>query len=163
MSLFYSEMFSPAHYLRQQRPEYDERIADSVRREPNVARWGDTPTPDNRDEISRQYHQLLNQFVNLRECLYDRVASLKSELAATEESILSSMAAMKADIIKELKPKDAVQEEIIDPFECSICLTDKIDHVLIPCGHSYCESCANKFKKCPACRKHVKKTIKFFI
>ncbi len=39
------------------------------------------------------------------------------------------------------------------------------DHVLVPCGHTFCEQCANHLQhnKCHYCRTMVQKKVKMFI
>lgn len=55
---------------------------------------------------------------------------------------------------------------------CSLCFSNPINITLIPCGHTYCEGCIDKFFylktnhqniKCPSCRKNVINKQKIFI
>lgn len=47
---------------------------------------------------------------------------------------------------------------------CQICMTNIVDSVLIPCGHSGCDSCLNKCEnKCFICRKKINNISKLFI
>lgn len=47
---------------------------------------------------------------------------------------------------------------------CQICMTNIVDSVLIPCGHSGCDSCLNKCEnKCFICRKEINNISKLFI
>merc|ERR1712086_955565 len=36
--------------------------------------------------------------------------------------------------------------------ECPVCFKEEPDHVLIPCRHRLCGSCAHRLNKCPLCR-----------
>ncbi len=47
-----------------------------------------------------------------------------------------------------------IRKDIIHPINCDICMTDKIDHYRLLCGHSYCRPCLKRTKphKCPTCR-----------
>lgn len=47
---------------------------------------------------------------------------------------------------------------------CQICMTNIVDSVLIPCGHSGCDNCLNKCEnKCFICRKEINHISKLFI
>lgn len=49
---------------------------------------------------------------------------------------------------------------------CSICLTDGVDTVCTPCGHTFCKGCAKVFNRgqalCPACRTAVRSQHRLF-
>ena len=49
--------------------------------------------------------------------------------------------------------------------ECKICMEKQKNVVLVPCGHTMCDGCAQKFQKgqCPTCRTRVSSTQKFFL
>jgi len=51
---------------------------------------------------------------------------------------------------------NAVDEEVnkqrTSRLQCSICWDKEKTHVLIPCGHSFCESCCGKIFRCAICR-----------
>ena len=38
------------------------------------------------------------------------------------------------------------------PWSCPICKEEAVPVVLVPCGHSYCVSCAQKATTCGFCR-----------
>jgi hypothetical protein len=47
---------------------------------------------------------------------------------------------------------------------CGICTNEKISVALIPCGHTYCQSCAAKQKNvCFICRTNVKDRLRIFL
>lgn len=49
-------------------------------------------------------------------------------------------------------------------INCPICMANKKDHVLIPCGHIFCGICIDQFNHaCPLCRQKFTTTIKCFI
>ena len=48
-------------------------------------------------------------------------------------------------------------------IQCNICMENKKNAVLKPCGHTYCVACAKKLKECAVCRKKIKKIEAFFI
>lgn len=46
---------------------------------------------------------------------------------------------------------------------CSICTAEKLGTALVPCGHTYCNGCAQKQKKhCFICRADVKSSLRIF-
>ena len=49
--------------------------------------------------------------------------------------------------------------------ECSICLDKKLNRVFIPCGHTTCETCAERLvgKACPMCKKLINQAIPLFL
>ena len=46
---------------------------------------------------------------------------------------------------------------------CVLCLDKEIDHVAIPCGHTFCGTCINKCKTCGLCRRKITRCQKIFI
>lgn len=56
-------------------------------------------------------------------------------------------------------------EESVNSYKCSICLTNFIEQVLIPCGHAFCEQCVGQLRnnKCHYCRGSVQKKVKLFL
>ena len=43
---------------------------------------------------------------------------------------------------------------LVSSFSCKICLTYKVDTVLLPCAHAVsCSNCTARLGKCPLCRK----------
>jgi Zinc finger, C3HC4 type (RING finger) len=56
--------------------------------------------------------------------------------------------------------------EAVPKNACPVCLTNAIELVCDPCGHTFCSKCSrdsNAFRAaCPMCRAHVNKRIKVF-
>ena len=46
---------------------------------------------------------------------------------------------------------------------CSLCLDKEIDHVALPCGHTFCRDCIHKCENCGFCRRNIMKSQKIFI
>ena len=47
---------------------------------------------------------------------------------------------------------------------CSICFNDPIQFALVPCGHTFCSSCAKRqMMSCCICRANVREKVKLFI
>ncbi|KAL7692695.1 putative Zinc finger, RING-type, UBA-like superfamily, Zinc finger, RING/FYVE/PHD-type [Plasmopara halstedii] len=49
------------------------------------------------------------------------------------------------------------RKEMQDSLICAVCLENKVDRVLIPCGHIYCTSCIQQLPRpsCPICREGI--------
>lgn len=46
---------------------------------------------------------------------------------------------------------------------CGICLNDPVTHVLVPCGHTYCDSCVRRqSRQCFVCRQAASQAIRVF-
>lgn len=60
--------------------------------------------------------------------------------------------------------KSQEKEIKIEEEECSICLDDKTNEVMLKCKHSYCKDCIELWernnKTCPLCRKIIKRIYK---
>jgi len=47
---------------------------------------------------------------------------------------------------------------------CTVCMAQKFDHVLLNCGHCFCEECLKKFRnrECAVCRQRFTKAQRLF-
>lgn len=72
------------------------------------------------------------------------------------QSVISSF-------VQEVKKDRGVS--VIDSNSCSICLTNHVNRVLVPCGHTFCDECiANKqTMRCPTCRGTAHQIIKLYL
>jgi len=66
---------------------------------------------------------------------------------------------------KENKPKRFSKQEKVDDevIQCNICMENKKNAVLKPCGHTFCYGCVKELKRCPNCRKDVKTVDPLYI
>jgi len=56
-----------------------------------------------------------------------------------------------------------MQNNTTDPL-CSICLTESISSVIVPCGHTFCGTCSRKQNTtCYICRGQIRERVKLFI
>lgn len=53
--------------------------------------------------------------------------------------------------------------KILNTLECSICMDNICDNILLPCGHLFCSTCLDQFKQCPTCRIHILSKRKLYI
>eukprot|EP00164_Ancoracysta_twista_P005552 GFYU01007615.1.p1 GENE.GFYU01007615.1~~GFYU01007615.1.p1 ORF type:complete len:257 (-),score=24.64 GFYU01007615.1:34-804(-) len=55
-------------------------------------------------------------------------------------------------------------EELEEQMTCKICMAEKINCAMVPCGHqSTCYECGTQVNKCPICRNAVKSLLKTYI
>lgn len=119
----------------------------------------DSPVPSSNvisavnELLSRLNVSLSTDFVEVIE----EVQRLKQQLELAEEG--RRIAAAQIDV--------AIQEkkEAQDSLVCAICLENRVDRVLIPCGHIYCGECVERLPRpsCPLCREHIGSSSTFHI
>jgi hypothetical protein len=79
------------------------------------------------------------------------------------EAVLTSYAKVHAELsgirMFVVKYTNATEE-----YNCPICKSQKVRNVLVPCGHTYCESCISQLKRnlCPLCRKTYQTSQKIY-
>ncbi len=56
------------------------------------------------------------------------------------------------------------QKQQANQNTCKICYTNSIDHAIIPCGHTFCQTCISQavLSTCPVCRGSIDKKQKIF-
>jgi len=61
---------------------------------------------------------------------------------------------------------DLVKPEDVQKKMCPVCFDKEVNMVYVPCGHTYCNGCAEldrtRAAKCPQCRSHINARIKIF-
>lgn len=62
-----------------------------------------------------------------------------------------------------IKKKKQEYRNVKNVLECSICMENKVDSVLIPCGHLYCSECAKVLEVCPHCRNSFGRIQRIFL
>ena len=68
----------------------------------------------------------------------------------------------KSQIMEENKDELAIDGQ---NEHCIVCLVNKNNFALVPCGlhkSSICYKCSQKIKNCPICRKKINTTIKIY-
>lgn len=53
--------------------------------------------------------------------------------------------------------------EMSNQYECPICVTNQKDTIIIPCGHTVCDSCFQTSTTCMICRSLITSKLKIFI
>ena len=82
------------------------------------------------------------------------------ELRKAKEEAAAALAAAQAECARLQASLDASATA----FQCSICCSQDVDSVLIPCGHTMCRSCVQALRTptCPFDRQQVKGFIPFY-
>lgn len=96
--------------------------------------------------LSSEYEELLQENLRLRQRL---------EQAEEGRRVAS------AQIDDAIREKKDAQDSLV----CAICLENKVDRVLIPCGHIYCGECVERLPRpsCPICRQHIASSSTFHV
>lgn len=96
--------------------------------------------------LSTEYEELLHENLRLRQRL---------EQAEEGRRVAS------AQIDDAIREKKDAQDSLV----CAICLENKVDRVLIPCGHIYCNACVDRLPRpsCPICRHNIASSSAFHV
>ena len=88
--------------------------------------------------------------------LLERVIELESNNRKLQTSANDEK---KARIEAEMLLKEAQSTHM-----CSICESEEVSHVMVPCGHMLCGTCESKVgSKCFYCRLAIQKKIRFYL
>lgn len=96
--------------------------------------------------LSTEYEDLLQENLRLRQRLEQAEEGRRVAAAQIDDAI---------------REKKDAQDSLI----CAICLENKVDRVLIPCGHIYCHACVERLPRpsCPICRQHIANSSTFHV
>lgn len=92
-----------------------------------------------------------------------RTNGVKNEIEEKIENLKEDFSKNLNNIIrfKQLLLKAAPEEKIRNC--CNVCAENKINICINPCGHTFCQSCADKMNKCGMCRANITSKIKLYI
>ena len=110
-----------------------------------------------REELIHQV-DTLNQSIEFLEKLEDRKKKDVEGLETNKNQIMDGIQRMET-IVKHRK-KEYIKNK--DKLECSICMENKVNCVLVPCGHMYCSGCIMTDGICPHCREPFEKVQRLF-
>lgn len=119
--------------------------------------------------------EILTEYTEFLSKTRTYLEKVNRKLVATESRILNSIQERENKIndihtvisgfVDEVKKQQNVNT--ISPNSCSICLTNTVKRVLVPCGHTFCDECivsnSRRTSSCPTCRSGVSQIIKVFI
>ena len=105
----------------------------------------DSPTFE---DVVRAVHNKAVEF----DQLICRAKKLNDDLVVTAEKALKGI----ADLVKTCTPSTKKN--------CSVCYTRERNTCLVPCGHIFCESCAERAKRsrCFICRTRIEDSMRVF-
>eukprot|EP01122_Echinamoeba_exundans_P010329 TRINITY_DN3843_c0_g1_i1.p1 TRINITY_DN3843_c0_g1~~TRINITY_DN3843_c0_g1_i1.p1 ORF type:complete len:575 (+),score=55.84 TRINITY_DN3843_c0_g1_i1:610-2334(+) len=77
----------------------------------------------------------------------------------------SSSSSSSACIVDGPKSSEQKESECVDNdrMTCPVCLDDRANHALDPCGHLFCSACVSKLNACAICRSAFQTSIKLFL
>lgn len=48
--------------------------------------------------------------------------------------------------------------------ECPVCMTNRVGHACVPCGHTFCDACADKlWRNCFVCKRAIEQKLKIYV
>jgi late competence protein required for DNA uptake (superfamily II DNA/RNA helicase) len=114
--------------------------------------------------LQRKREILINQVDTLNKSL-----EFLSTLEKKNQDELVILEQNKSDIMTGIQRMDTIvkhrKREYLktkDVMECTICMENKVNCVLIPCGHLYCSNCVISGNTCPHCRDNFSSIQKLF-
>ena len=120
------------------------------------------------DIIQSRIEQRKDRLINQCETLNQNIFHLQTIESKTKEN-LKQLEKNKGEFEITLGKMDKAYRKRKEDFkktkdimECSICMENKIDCVLVPCGHMYCSKCIVGVDVCPHCRNSFQKIQKLF-
>jgi hypothetical protein len=109
---------------------------------------------------------------DFKNALHDLLRRSEIPLDLERESLLNQIVDLNAKsehIEKELTNEKKQNREIRSNFDslnssiqCIVCTERHIDHVVIPCGHTFCGECLQKLTHCSFCRVRINQKLKLF-
>jgi len=110
-----------------------------------------------REELINQV-DTINKSIEFLETLETRKRKDIDELEQNKTQIMDGIQRM--DTIVKHRKKEYLKAK--DVMECTICMENKVNCVLIPCGHLYCSGCVMTNGFCPHCRKEFNNVQRLF-
>ena len=56
---------------------------------------------------------------------------------------------------------DSIKREINPDLLCQICYENRVNIVITPCGHTFCDKCLGNSLVCYSCRGNIEKSTRF--
>jgi len=85
----------------------------------------------------------------------------KKDCIVFEKNIDGKQCLISTEIFTKVPPQ--IPPDIPEELLCKVCMENKINTTIIPCGHAcVCIEDSKKLKECPMCRGEIKEIIKLF-
>eukprot|EP01125_Pyxidicula_operculata_P007848 TRINITY_DN2654_c1_g1_i1.p1 TRINITY_DN2654_c1_g1~~TRINITY_DN2654_c1_g1_i1.p1 ORF type:complete len:629 (+),score=133.64 TRINITY_DN2654_c1_g1_i1:164-1888(+) len=105
--------------------------------------------------------------------IIERSQFMQEKLKSDAENATQRVIHLQEDL-KEAERSKNIQKEILEQEKkdyeesklCVICFEEQKNEVLVPCGHTFCTSCAHQLiqkKECPTCRKRITQRVKLYL
>lgn len=120
----------------------------------NLLLKSDTILIKNRSSLTKNFYLSEKEILinDLKNEIEQKIENLKEEFSKNLNFIVR---------FKQLLLKASPDEKIKN--YCNICATNKINICVNPCGHTFCQSCADKMNNCGMCRGNIISKIKLYI
>ena len=85
----------------------------------------------------------------------------KNQIAGDYKDLIAAYRrfAVYRDAVQMLRASTAIENEPI----CTICLNETVAYALVPCGHTFCPTCARRqLSSCPMCRIPIRERLKIY-
>mmetsp|Transcript_16507 Transcript_16507/g.23131 ORF Transcript_16507/g.23131 Transcript_16507/m.23131 type:complete len:362 (+) Transcript_16507:400-1485(+) len=111
---------------------------------------------------------------NVIEAVSSLLSRVNLPISLSQRALMESNMRLQAEMKKMQKQMAAVCDardvlnsrlkKIEDSYICHICQSNKVDSVLVPCGHLICSTCQRCLRKreCPFCRNAFRSSAKYF-
>ncbi len=121
---------------------------------------------DKIQSLSSKLEQIYQSFNNIEISTRFRLVTLDAYKEKINDSefqdkhyIYRYMLSKHRQNIKSLKDLNLLNNK----SNCPLCFKNNIDHVILPCGHTFCKICLDKCNLCGVCRGKIEKIQKIFI
>jgi late competence protein required for DNA uptake (superfamily II DNA/RNA helicase) len=102
--------------------------------------------------------ETLNTSITLLDKLHNKTKEEVNSLNSTKNQVMDGIDRMNT-IVKHRK-RQYIKTK--DKMECTICMENWVNCVLIPCGHVYCSDCVKSSNICPHCRTEFTQVQKLY-
>jgi len=132
---------------------------DEIQTQNNNLLFKDSQESDKSGNVTEKINNLAPQEkiknLDLNKAKSDEIKNLDLNKCTVEElyNLQNNLTELLTKIIGKIKELN----------ECTICMNNKINSILIPCGHKICcLKCGEKVKECPCCRHQIEQIIKIY-
>ena len=108
------------------------------------------------DELSVKYKRLEDE----NGLKTKELGKWKGEMNALKKMELGELHEFELKVIETLqKVREAANMRFENENECRVCMVNRKNTVLIPCGHCLCSNCVKRVTKCPMCRATIRRSV----
>ena len=99
-----------------------------------------------------------------KEIIYSILTNEKKSVLESLDNAIDSLNVKKKILEKNIKDNETIIKSK-NKLECSICMSNTINSVIIPCGHTFCNECiqSEENSNCYICRRKILHVNNLFI